>query len=95
MRAEPVYETFEGWDEDIAGVRRAEDLPSPARRYVDALEELAGIPIGVVSVGADRNATIFRRERPRRPTFGGPAAHAAGRAGGAREVRSRSGTRAQ
>jgi adenylosuccinate synthase len=93
--AEPVYETFEGWDEDLAGVRRTEDLPSPARRYVDALEELAGIPISVVSVGADRTATIFRRERPRRPTFGGPAAQAAGRAGGAREVRSRSGARAQ
>jgi adenylosuccinate synthase len=66
-RAEPVYETFEGWDEDLGSARRTEDLPSPARRYVDALEDLAGIPIAIVSVGADRTATIIRRDRPRRP----------------------------
>ncbi len=65
-RAEPVYETFDGWEEDLGTVRRAEDLPAAARRYVDALEELAGVPISIVSVGADRTATVFRRERPRR-----------------------------
>ena len=71
-RAEPVYETFDGWEEDLGTVRRAEDLPVTARRYVDALEELAGVPISIVSVGADRTATIFRRERPRRRALEGP-----------------------
>ena len=71
-RAEPVYETFDGWDQDLGTVRRAEDLPAAARRYVDALEELAGVPISIVSVGADRTATIFRRERPRRRALEGP-----------------------
>ena len=65
-RAEPVYETFEGWEEDLGGVRRTADLPASALRYVAAIEELAGTPIAIVSVGADRRATIFRSERPRR-----------------------------
>ncbi len=43
-RAEPVYETFDGWEEDLGAVRRAGALPAPARRYVAALEELAGGP---------------------------------------------------
>ena len=72
-RAEPVYETFDGWDADLSGVRRADELPTAARRYVDVLEELAGVPIAIVSVGADRQATILRRARQRRPAIGGPA----------------------
>ena len=72
-RAEPVYQTFAGWDEDLSAMRRAEQLPLAARRFVDAVEELAGVPISIVSVGADRTATIFRRERPRRaPLTGQP-----------------------
>jgi adenylosuccinate synthase len=73
-RAEPVYETFEGWEEDLGGIRRTAALPPSALRYVAALEELAGVPIAIVSVGADRRATIFRSERPRRsagPVVGG------------------------
>ncbi|MGO9178249.1 MAG: adenylosuccinate synthase [Candidatus Limnocylindrales bacterium] len=65
-RAEPVYEAFAGWEEDLTAMRRTEQLPQAARRFVDALEQLAGVPISIVSVGADRTATIFRRERPRR-----------------------------
>ncbi len=81
-RAEPVYEAFEGWDEDVSGIRRAEDLPAAARRYVDVLEGLAGVPISIVSVGADRQATILRRERPRRATVAGPGWAGGGEAGG-------------
>jgi adenylosuccinate synthase len=62
-RAEPVYATFEGWDEDIADVRRMEDLPAAASAYVDALEELAGVPITLVSVGPERTQTIVRTGR--------------------------------
>jgi hypothetical protein len=72
-RAEPVYETVDGWDADLGGVRRSDQLPPAARRYVDALEQLAGVPISIVSVGADRTATILRRERPRRPPLSVPA----------------------
>jgi adenylosuccinate synthase len=70
-RARPVYETFPGWEEDLGLVRRTEDLPPNARRYVAALEEHAGIPVAIVSVGADRTATIFRRQRPFRGSGSG------------------------
>jgi len=72
-RAEPIYETFPGWSEEIGGVRTTADLPANARAYVDALERVAGVPISIVSVGADRTATILRGPRPRRPGAPGSA----------------------
>ena len=55
---EPVYETLPGWSEDISGCRKLADLPAAARRYVDRIGELAGLPVSVVSVGPDRDQTI-------------------------------------
>jgi adenylosuccinate synthase len=68
-RATPVYEEFPGWPEDIHDVRAMTDLPENARRYVTALEEQAGVPIVLVSVGPERTQTIERAWRPvrRRP----------------------------
>jgi adenylosuccinate synthase len=57
-RVAPVYETMPGWSEDISAVRRLEDLPEAARRYLRRIESLAGCPIGLVSVGPDRDATM-------------------------------------
>ena len=65
-RAEPVYETFPGWDDDCSGVRRIDELPAAARAFVDALEALAGVPIALVSVGPERTQTIVRGPRPGR-----------------------------
>ncbi len=65
-RATPVYEDFPGWDEPIHDVRSLRDLPANARRYVTALEELAGVPIVLVSVGPERSQTIERAWRPMR-----------------------------
>ena len=59
-RAKPVLETLEGWHCDISGVRRWEDLPAPAQRYVAAVEESVGCPIRYVSVGPERDAVILR-----------------------------------
>ncbi len=58
-RAVPVYETVPGWEEEITEVRRFEDLPVKARQYVDRLSELVGRRVGVVSVGPDREQTMF------------------------------------
>ena len=58
----PVYETMPGWDEDITSARKWEDLPANARRYVERLEELAGVPVSIVSVGPDREQTIGREQ---------------------------------
>ena len=65
MRA-VVYEEFGGWEEPIHAVRALSDLPDAARRYVTALEDHAGAPIVLVSVGPERTQTIERAWRPMR-----------------------------
>ncbi len=57
---EPVYETLQGWGGNISGCRHFEELPKEAQQYVKTLEKLMGVPIKIVSVGADRNATLLR-----------------------------------
>ena len=57
---EPVYEDHPGWKTDITGVRSFEDLPEAAAAYVRRVEELAGVPVSMVSVGPDRAATFSR-----------------------------------
>jgi adenylosuccinate synthase len=58
-RAVPVYEEFDGWD-STAGVKRFDDLPGGARRYIEALEKMLGVPISIVSTGPDEAETIIR-----------------------------------
>jgi adenylosuccinate synthase len=65
-RATPVYAEFDGWPDDLHGVRAMADLPDAARRYVTALEETAGVPIVLLSVGPERTQTIERAWRPMR-----------------------------
>ncbi len=59
QRCRPVYETLPGWRTDISAARRLEDLPANARRYMDRLAELLGLPITIVSIGRDRCQTLF------------------------------------
>lgn len=59
-QAEPVYETLPGWSEELTAVRRYDDLPENARRYLARIGELLGRPVTVVSVGPDRVQTILR-----------------------------------
>ena len=54
---QPIYEELPGWEEDITGVRRLEDLPENARNYVKRVSELTGISIATFSVGPDRDQT--------------------------------------
>ncbi len=58
-RCKPVYETIPGWSEDITSARKLSDLPAGARRYIDRIGELVGLPVSVVSVGPDREQTIL------------------------------------
>jgi adenylosuccinate synthase len=60
--ATPVYEEFEGWSEDITGVREFEDLPAAAQSYVLELEKISGARISSIGVGPDREATIIRHD---------------------------------
>jgi adenylosuccinate synthase len=57
---EPIYETLPGWKSDITAARKWEELPKAAQTYVTRLETLVGAPIKMVSVGAERSATIMR-----------------------------------
>jgi adenylosuccinate synthase len=57
---EPVHEAFPGWKKPTTGARHWEDLPPEARRYLDRLEELAGVPIRMVSVGSGRDENVER-----------------------------------
>jgi adenylosuccinate synthase len=57
---EPIYETLPGWTGNISGCRKFEELPREAQTYVKRLETLIGAPIKMVSVGAERNATLIR-----------------------------------
>jgi adenylosuccinate synthase len=56
--AEPVYESMPGWSTPTKGATRPEDLPAEARRYVQRLEDVSGVPCGIISTGSDRRETI-------------------------------------
>ena len=60
--AVPVYTELDGWWEDITHVRRFEDLPVNAQRYVEHLESISGTRISAIGVGPDREATITRHD---------------------------------
>ncbi|NBO83029.1 MAG: adenylosuccinate synthase [Betaproteobacteria bacterium] len=58
-QCQPIYETMPGWSETTQGVRKWEDLPNNAQRYLKRLSEVVGAPIAMVSTGADREDTIL------------------------------------
>jgi len=57
----PVYEDLPGWMESTVGIRAYDKLPAPARKYLDRIQALAGIPIDLISTGPERDETIVRR----------------------------------
>lgn len=57
----PVYEEWAGWQESTVGVTDIDDLPENARAYLDRIEELAGIPVDIISTGPGREQTIIRQ----------------------------------
>jgi adenylosuccinate synthase len=58
---EPVYEEMPGWNESTIGVTSYDGLPKNARAYLERLQELAGVPIDIISTGPDRDQTIVLR----------------------------------
>ena len=59
--AQPVYEEFAGWREDISAIREFDDLPKNARTYIEALQAMSGAPFSVVGVGPARDQTLQLR----------------------------------
>ncbi|CAB3789633.1 Adenylosuccinate synthetase [Paraburkholderia caffeinitolerans] len=58
---EPVYETFEGWKESTIGITQWDALPKSAQAYLTRVQEVAGVPVDMVSTGPDRDETILLR----------------------------------
>jgi adenylosuccinate synthase len=58
-RCKPVYIDMPGWTEDITGIKEFDKLPENAKAYVRKLEEVTGVPVGMISVGPDREQTII------------------------------------
>jgi adenylosuccinate synthase len=58
---EPVYTDMIGWEEDISGIREFNELPEALKKYIEFIEKQTGIPVTIVSVGPDREETIFRK----------------------------------
>ena len=58
-KAKPIYRTLPGWKTDITGVRKLADFPKAARAYIDAIAELIELPVTIVSIGPDREQTVF------------------------------------
>jgi len=58
---EPVYETLQGWEEDLQSCRSLEDLPRSTRIYLDFIENYTKTPIAILSIGPEREETIVLR----------------------------------
>ena len=61
-RAKPVIEVLDGWNCDIRGIRKYEDLPENCRKYIEFVEEKIGFPITMVSNGPKREDIIYRNK---------------------------------
>ncbi|MCL2330634.1 MAG: adenylosuccinate synthase [Phycisphaerae bacterium] len=58
--AQPVFEYMDGWKDDPSKARSINEMPAAARAYIDRVEKLIGVPVTIVSVGPERNQTLFR-----------------------------------
>ncbi len=56
----PIYEEWPGWQESTVGITDFKKLPQKARNYLARIEELAGVPIDIISTGPDREQTIIK-----------------------------------
>ena len=56
----PVYKEFKGWNCDLTGIRKESELPKEFKDYIKFMEDFLGVPIKIISLGPDREATIER-----------------------------------
>lgn len=59
-KAEPVYQTVQGWDDDLSAASSFDELPENAKNYVTLVEQFAAAPVTIIGVGPKRSQTIFR-----------------------------------
>ena len=58
----PVYETHSGWQSNTVGITSYEDLPEQAKAYINRIEELAEVPVDIISTGPDRDETLVKKD---------------------------------
>lgn len=59
-KIKPVYTEFPGWKKDLTGIRKESELPQEFKNYIKFMEDYLGVPISIISLGPDREATIER-----------------------------------
>ena len=57
---EPVYETLDGWNESLTSIKSFDKLPKNTKKFIEKIEDLIGAPITIISVGPNRDETIFK-----------------------------------
>ena len=62
QRAKPIYEEFDGWQEDISTMKTYEELPENCKIYLRRIEDLCNTRISMISVGQERNCNIYLHE---------------------------------
>ncbi len=60
-QCEPVYEELSGWQQSTVGITKYAELPANARRYLERMQEIVGVPVDIVSTGPERDQTIVLR----------------------------------
>ncbi len=68
-RCKPIYETLEGWNSPVDDATQVSDFPPAAIAYIKRIEQLVGVPVGILSVGPDRRQTIFTANQPPLPAM--------------------------
>ncbi|MEX0820612.1 MAG: adenylosuccinate synthase [Rhodothermales bacterium] len=63
-KVEPVYESFEGWHEDITGAARMSDLPAAAQRYLEFVSDFLGVRVSMISTGPKRDQIVVESAAP-------------------------------
>jgi adenylosuccinate synthase len=59
----PIYDDFHGWHTQVGNMNNYSDLPKNCKKYIEFIEKYVGVPIKLVSVGPDREATIEKNPR--------------------------------
>lgn len=59
-KIDPVYTEFPGWKKDLTEIRKESELPQEFKNYIKFMESYLGVPISIISLGPDREATIER-----------------------------------
>ncbi|HLB32689.1 MAG: adenylosuccinate synthase [Verrucomicrobia bacterium RIFCSPHIGHO2_12_FULL_41_10] len=60
-KVEPEYLTLKGWNQETSAMRHEDELPPEMKHLIETIESFTGVDVGIISVGADREATIIRR----------------------------------